>query len=290
MQQRLPFESAKAYALNIVVHKQIKQQAIQASKILAKELGEPDWCKGFGIRNTHLLAIAPTTTNSVLCNAGTPGIEPQISNYFVMAGAKGSFVRRNKYLAELLTERYGESAETAWQQIKLANGSVQGLAELNDYEKSIFRTAYEIDQKHIVAQAAERQEFICQGQSLNLFFYADADAQYIANVHILAEEAGLKSLYYVRSTSAMNSAIQTTAKNIIVYSRADCPYCQKAKALLNELNLPFDEYHKAEGRVPEIWIDGEKLDDGYSSLSNIFMPQAISADANLMPACSSCDG
>ena len=292
MQQGLAFESEKAYALNIEIHKQIKQQAVKASQILAKELGEPEWCKGFGMRNTHLLAIAPTTTNSVLCNAGTPGIEPQISNYFVMAGAKGSFIRQNKYLANLLAKVYGENAETAWQQIKLANGSVQGLAKLSDKDKAVFKTAYEIDQKHIVQQAADRQKYICQGQSLNLFFYANADSDYIVNIHLLAEKLGLKSLYYVRSTSAMNSAIVHDKLNIAVYSRPDCKYCKKAKALLNDLGLPYAEYFKPEGRVPEIWIDGEELPDGYTSLNQMFEPQSVLADSNLLPStdCTSCEG
>ena len=282
MQQNLPFDSPEAYSLNKSIHSYIAKEAKKATQLLAKELGEPEWCKGFGIRNTHLLAIAPTTTNSVLCDAGTPGIEPQISNYYVMAGAKGSFIRKNKYLAKLLKN------DESWEQIRLANGSVQGLAELTDYQKRVFRTAYEIDQEHIIRQAADRQEFICQGQSLNLFFYDNANAKQIIDIHILAHELGLKSLYYVRSTSPMNAAISSNRqKPIVLYSRPDCIYCKRAKQLLEQKQLPFTEYFKAEGRVPQIWIDGEMLEDGFNSLKQLLVPDAIKADAN---SCTSCEG
>jgi len=292
MQQGLPFESKEAYALNEQIHKHIAKDAKIASKLLAEALGEPEWCKGFGIRNTHLTAIAPTTTNSVLCNAGTPGIEPQISNYYVMAGAKGSFVRQNKYLAKVLEKHYGEGIEQAWTEIRSANGSVQNLAKLSTKEKQVFKTAYEIGQMHIIRQAADRQKYICQGQSLNLFFYANANAEYIADTHLLAEELGLKSLYYVRSTSAMNTAIANQEKPIVVYSRDNCPYCHKAKALLCKLNLPYTEYHKPQGKVPEIWLDGAMLEDGYTSLATLLGSETVLADANLLDtsSCTGCEG
>lgn len=288
MQKGYAFDSADAYLLNIAVHKFISSEAQSATRILAEILGECPWCEGHGRRNTHVLAIAPTTTNSILCNAGTPGIEPQISNYYVMAGAKGSFVRKNKYLAKLLESRLteAEQIEQTWEQIRLDNGSVQKLNCLTDAEKAVFRTAYEIDQRHLIRQAADRQQFIDQGQSLNLFFDANADAEYIAETHLLAEELGLKALYYVRSTSEMNKAIAGNDKPIVVYSRPDCPYCIKAKQLLDKHGLVFIDIHKSQGRVPEIWIDGEKLDDGYTSLAKLLGHSAQSAE----PGCTSCEG
>lgn len=288
----LPFESKKARELNVEVHKFIKDEAEKATKILAIDLGEPEWCKGYGRRNTHLVGIAPTTTNSVLCNAGSPGIEPSIANYFVMTGAKGSFERKNKYLKPIVEKKFS-NPDLIWSKIRENDGSIQNIEGFTKKEKEVFKTAYEIDQMEVVRQAGDRQHYVDQGQSLNLFFNHDADAKYIIDAHLLADEVKLKSLYYLRSTSEMNNT-SLTDSTFVLYTREDCIYCQKAKALLDSLSISYTTYEKPEGRVPIIYVDGEKLDDGYASLLEMFnniKPSSVEADKNLKePSCTGCEG
>lgn len=200
----IAFESFRAMMLNNEIFSLIKEQSVKASKDLAKKRGEPMWCKGTGLYNSHLLAVAPTRSNSIISGDVSAGIEPIIANAYTDNTAKGTFLRRNKNLAKVL-DKYNMNTDEIWKDISRKNGSVQHLDNLLEEEKNVFKTAYEIDQKAIIQQAAQRQKHICQSQSLNLFFPFDVNPKYFNDVHLLAWELGVKTLYYCRSTSGIKA-------------------------------------------------------------------------------------
>lgn len=207
LQERsMPFASFQSMLLNRDIFKHIKEESVRASQDLAKKFGEPEWCKDTGMYNTHLLAIAPTRSNSIISGDLSPGIEPIIANSYVDKSAKGSFIRKNPHLEKVL-EAHGKNTDKIWKTIAREKGSVQHLPFLTDDEKLIFLTAYEINQKDIVQQAAQRQKYICQSQSLNLFFSKDVSPKYFNDVHIEAWELGVKTLYYCRSESGLRADI-----------------------------------------------------------------------------------
>ena len=256
----LPFSSQGARALNIEAHKWIRERAEVASRELAERFGEPEWCVGSGRRHTHLIAVAPTRTNSVISGAFSQGIEPIDSNYFVAKQAKGTYVRKNPVLEKLLCER-GVS-EGVWEQILEAKGSVQDLTALSDEEKEIFKTAREIDQFELVKQAADRQPFVCQGQSLNLFVDPESDAAYITRLHLSAWKMGLKSLYYLKSSSLLTKKKVVPA---LMVTKEGCPWCVKLKEELQNREIVFEEISKQEAQdkgywdpdwrtVPQLWL------------------------------------
>jgi len=200
----LPLDSLGAFQLNSQIFKHIDKETKKATKDLAKEYGEPEWCKGLGIRNTHRVAVAPTVSNSIISGDVSQGIEPWASNYFAKISAKGTFYNKNKQLEELL-EQKGMNTDEVWKSINSEKGSVQHLDFLSDLEKEVFLTAREINQFVIIKLAAQRQKYIDQGQSINLFFPANADGKYIHKVHVEAWKTGvIKSLYYLRSESALS--------------------------------------------------------------------------------------
>ena len=168
----IPFESMEAKMFNSRVFKDIKTRAEKASKELAKIYGEPELLKGYKMRNTTLLAIAPTTSSSSILGQVSPGIEPYVSNYYKAGLAKGNFMRKSKYLAQLLSDK-GLDNEDTWRSIMMNKGSVSHMTELSDLEKDVFKTFREISPMEIVTQAAQRQQFIDQGQSLNLMIPSD---------------------------------------------------------------------------------------------------------------------
>lgn len=196
--QKISFDSLQAMMLNALIFKHMKDKAETETKLLAKELGEPEWCRGFGRRNTHLIAVAPTVSNSLISGGVSPSIEPWAANIFVQKSAKGTFIRKNVELDILLTEKNKNTPEV-WKSINEQQGSVQHLNILSNEEKEIFLTAREINQHIIINQASQRQKWIDQGQSINLFFNVNSGPKYIHEVHLHAWEAGLKSLYYLRS-------------------------------------------------------------------------------------------
>lgn len=282
--RNVPFASDQARSINTNVFSSIQLAAERATRMLAKVKGEPEWCKGLGVRNSLLLAIAPTTTNSILCNAGSPGIEPCFSNYFVQMGAKGNFTRKNQYLEALLESKKQNTPEN-WEIVRRSDGSVQGLECLNEHEKEVFKTFAEIDPFEVIRQAADRQKFIDQGQSLNLYIPHDTKAETIIELHLLAWKLGLKGLYYVRSDSATKKALQNENIMLIhIKTREDCSYCSRAKELLKEKGIPYTEESKMEGRVPEIWFNGGLLPDGYSSLVELLGEKTEQGE------CASCEG
>lgn len=214
----LPFDSFQSMMLNARIFNQIKTESLSASEKLAKEFGEPEWCKGFNLRNLTQVAIAPTMSNSIISGGHSAGIEPISANCYSMKSAKGTFIRKNKQLVDLL-EKKGLNDVDTWNDIIKNAGSVQHLKQLTEEERDIFKTAREINQFAIVNQAAQRQKFIDQGQSLNLFFTANTSSKYINDVHIHAWQNGLKSLYYLRSETVLKGTK-------IEYDKGDCVSCQ----------------------------------------------------------------
>jgi len=202
-QKNLPFNSIASTAWTHTIFSDIKIKAEAASRQLAVEYGEPLWCKNTGMRNTHLLAIAPTVSNSRI-NACSAGIEPQPANVYVFNGAKGTFIVKNQELEKLL-ESKGKNQNKYWDQILADNGSVQNLSHdvLNEEEKEVFLTFPEINQLSLVQQAAARQRYIDQTQSLNLAFDPTDSPRWINQVHIESWKLGIKTLYYLRTDSVI---------------------------------------------------------------------------------------
>ena len=266
----LPFASKEARKLNIEVHEFIKEQATNASRCLAGEYGEPEWCEGSGLRNTHLLAVAPTRTNAVISGAFSQGVEPIDANYFVAKQAKGTFVRKNPVLENKLCD-LGVSDEV-WDSILEAKGSVQHLDCLSAEEKEVFKTAREIDQFEIVKQAADRTPFICQAQSLNLFVPPDIEGEELVRLHLAAWKNGVKSLYYLRSTSLVaQRKVKPEAK---VITKDGCPYCVKLKDQLKVDGISYEEVDRASVEdfpyktVPQLWLGGEHI-GGYTDYMSL---------------------
>jgi ribonucleoside-diphosphate reductase alpha chain len=199
--RNLPFGSPMAVGLNRRIFKHIKDRALEASQALAKTRGEPDDLIGTGVRNAHLLAIAPNASSSIIMGT-SPSIEPIVANVFTHKTLSGSYPVRNKYLDRIIRERFSEEdAERVWKDILLHEGSVQHVDFLDDWEKEVYLTAYEIDQRWIIDHAADRQQYICQSQSLNLFLPPGTHVSTPHSLVLRAWKKGLKSLYYQRSTA-----------------------------------------------------------------------------------------
>ena len=212
----IPFESLQAKGLNNQIFKNIHDKAYEASAELAEIYGEPEVLEGYGRRNTTLLAIAPTTSSSAILGQASPGIEPFSSNYYKAGLAKGNFMRKNKYLKELLIER-GLDSEDIWRSIMLNHGSVQHIEELTAEEKSVFRTFKETSQLEIIQQAAIRQKYIDQAQSLNLNIPSNLAVKEVNKLMIEAWKLGVKTLYYQRSQSVSKEFIS----NIVTCSSCE---------------------------------------------------------------------
>ena len=197
----LPFDSQEAYDLNSEVFKTLKEHSYKASERLAKMFGEPKMLKGYGRRNTTLNAIAPTTSSAFILGQVSQGIEPIWSNIYVKDIAKIKTTVKNPFLVKLLKEKGMDNPEV-WKQIRDKDGSVQDLDFLSENEKDVFKTYSEIDQLVIIYQAANRQNHIDQGQSLNIIVHPDTSTKDINNIHVTAWKLGLKSLYYQHSMNA----------------------------------------------------------------------------------------
>ena len=197
----LPFDSQEAYDLNSEVFKTLKEHSYKASERLAKMFGEPKMLKGYGRRNTTLNAIAPTTSSAFILGQVSQGIEPIWSNIYVKDIAKIKTTVKNPFLVKLLKEKGMDNPEV-WKQIRDRDGSVQDLDFLSENEKDVFKTYSEIDQLVIIYQAANRQNHIDQGQSLNIIVHPDTSTKDINNIHVTAWKLGLKSLYYQHSMNA----------------------------------------------------------------------------------------
>ena len=217
-QKNLPFNSVASTVHTRNIFNKIRSESESASMDLAAEYGEPLWCRGTGMRNTHLLAVAPTVSNSVICGGISAGIEPLPANVYTFNGAKGTFIRKNKVL-ELLLESKGENKNKWWDQMLQEGGSVLNLPDsvLSTEEKDVFLTFSETNQLELVKQAAERQKYIDQTQSLNLSFDPNDSPKWINQVHMEAWKLGVKTLYYLRTDSVIKGDLGSRM--------ADCLSC-----------------------------------------------------------------
>ena len=197
----LPFDSQEAYNLNTEVFKTLKDKSYNASEQLADKFGEPAVLKGYGRRNATLNAIAPTTSSAFILGQVSQGIEPIWSNIYVKDIAKIKTTIKNPFLVTLLKEK-GMDTQEVWRDIRDRDGSVQHLDFLSENEKEVFKTYSEIDQLAIIYQAANRQNHIDQGQSLNIIVHPDMPTKDINKIHVTAWKLGLKSLYYQHSMNA----------------------------------------------------------------------------------------
>jgi|TARA_R110000744_G_scaffold22140_11_gene56958 ribonucleoside-diphosphate reductase alpha chain len=301
------WESELAKEINDVVFSHIKIQAVAETEKLAEERGDYPDGVGSGRRNSHLLAIAPNASSGVILST-SPSIEPLKANAYTHRTRAGSFLVKNKYLDALLTTK-GENNDTNWTSIITKKGSVQHLPFLTEGEKSIFKTADELDQNWVVQHAADRQKYICQGQSVNLFFPSGAPKSYVNQVHLRAWKEGLKGLYYLR-TEAKQRAENVSEKvervalagdmRSIVYSKKDCPYCSMAMEELKLRGIPFDKIDLKEigksaaevtGRkdvksVPQVYIAGEYV-GGYNELME-FLNKPLETEEG--DECRACEG
>jgi len=200
--QNVPFESVIAKVWNTRMFKHIRAQADVASKVLADERGPcPDAAEyGFNERFSNKMAIAPTASISIICGGASPGIEPIAANVYNHKTLSGSFIVRNPSLKKVLA-KHGRDDEETWTSITVNKGSVQHLDFMDEQEKAVFKTAFELDQRWVVEHAADRTPYICQSQSVNLFLPADVHKRDLHQIHFQAWKKGVKSLYYCRSLS-----------------------------------------------------------------------------------------
>lgn len=212
----IPFEGVEAKTLTTLIFRDIQAKAVKASQELARIYGEPELLKGYGQRNATLMAIAPTTSSSAILGQTSPGIEPFSSNYYKAGLSKGNFMRKNKYLKNLLAEK-GLDNEEIWRSIMLNHGSVMQLEELTDDEKAVFKTFKEISQMEIIQQAALRQKYIDQAQSLNINIPSSVPIKDVNQLIIEAWKLGVKTLYYQRSQSVSKELVN----NLLVCSSCE---------------------------------------------------------------------
>jgi len=202
-----------ASSFNNRAFKTIKERAENASRSLARDRGEAPDMVGSGRRNSHLLAIAPNASSSIICGGTSPSIEPTRANVFTHKTLTGSYKVKNKYLEKLLEDK-GTNTEKTWKDIAAAEGSVKDLPELSEEEKEVFKTAPELNQIWVIEHAYQRQKYVCQAQSVNLFFEPppatapqeihDEYLEYVNSVHWTGANK-LKSMYYLRTTAARNT-------------------------------------------------------------------------------------
>ena len=220
----IPFESIMAASKNYEMFKHIKQDALQETRRLAVERGacpDDDTCE---VRNAHLLAIAPNASSSIICGNTSPSIEPFRANAYTQKTKSGSFLQKNKYLEQLLDKK---GMNTEFEEGVAKKTSVQHLDILTPEEKEVFKNAVEINQSWVVEHAAERQQFVCQSQSVNLFFPPDVNKGDLHNVHMLAWAKNLKTLYYLRSEAISRADnVSSKVKREIIFEQEDCLACE----------------------------------------------------------------
>ena len=224
----IPFESAMAKGFNMRAFSHIKEMADAETRKLAQERGAcPDDTTGT-VRNAHLLAIAPNASSSIICANTSPSIEPYRANAFTQKTKTGSSLLKNEYLEHILDE-LDQNTDEVWKSIITNDGSVQHLDFLDDYTKDVFKTAVEIDQKWVVEFAADRQQYICQSQSLNIFFPANVSKQELHNIHMIAWRRGVKTLYYCRSEAYKRAEVVSDEKlrdYVFDYDDEGCLACE----------------------------------------------------------------
>jgi len=200
--KNIPWESSLAVSVNKRIFNNVRGKLDVANKELGTERGEAPDCVGSGNRFAHLMAIAPNASSSIIMGNTSPSVEPYRANAYRQDTLSGSFLNKNKFLDKIIKEKVDEQSvdyQEIWSSIIANDGSVQHLSILSDWEKDVFKTSMEIDQRWIVEHASHRQNFIDQAQSINLFFRPDVDIKYLHAVHFQAWKQGLKTLYYCRS-------------------------------------------------------------------------------------------
>ena len=315
----LPFESALAKSRNVEIFRHIRRGLDEANLELGKLRGEPSDAVGTGRRFSHLMAVAPNASSSIIMGNTSPSVEPYRANAYRQDTLSGSFLNKNKYLDKLIKEKTKDEAEynKLWSNIIASDGSVQHLDILNDREKDIFKTSMEIDQRWVVEHASDRQNYIDQAQSINLFFRPDCNVKYLHGVHFMAWKLGLKTLYYCRSEkigkadkvakkiereaikglSMKALAAGETRTQAIVYGTTTCPYCERAKMVLTQKGYTYDFINLQElgktaeevtGRpvktVPQIYIEGQYV-GGFQEMMEYFNNQIVEDDE-----CTACEG
>ena len=224
--QGIPFDNPMASATNYDMFKHIKESAERTTRELAVERGACPDDDTASVRNAHLLAIAPNASSSIICGNTSPSIEPYRANAYTQKTKSGSNLVKNKFLEKVL-DKYGINDEETWSSIVANKGSVQHIPQLDDWEKDTFKTAVEINQAWVIEHASARQEFICQSQSVNLFFPPDVNKGDLHNVHMLAWAKNLKTLYYLRSEAISRADnVSNQAKREIIFEQADCLSCE----------------------------------------------------------------
>ncbi|MDC3024148.1 ribonucleoside-diphosphate reductase subunit alpha [Alphaproteobacteria bacterium] len=214
----IPIESVMAKVWNKRIFASIKEQADNASKVLAEDKGACPDANDYGVKErfSNKIAIAPTASISIICGGSSPGVEPIATNSFTQKTLSGSFNVRNPVLKKLLSKK-GKDTEQIWSSITVNKGSVQHLEFLDDSEKAVFKTAFEIDQRHLIELAGDRTPFVCQSQSLNIFLKPDIHKKDLHNIHFSAWKKGIKSLYYLRSMSLQRAeVVNQDASNVKV--------------------------------------------------------------------------
>jgi len=235
--KNIPFEGLFATSFNYKAFKHIKKSAVEASKRLADSRGEAPDVSNSGLRNAHLLAVAPNASSSIICGGTSPSIEPFRANVYTHKTLSGSYKVKNKYLEKLINKKFktAEEKENIWKEINVAKGSIQHLDEFSEQEKELFKTANEINQIWVVEHAYKRQEFICQAQSVNLFFVPPEASmeqethneylQYVSDVHWYGMNQ-LKSLYYFRSDGARGAENVNVKVPRIKLDEVECISCE----------------------------------------------------------------
>ncbi len=223
MSKMIPFESLQARLINKEVFKRIHDGSVAASVRLGQERGLP--LDGGTQRNSYITSVQPTASTAFICGEATPSVEPSAGNAFLQKTLSGSFLVKNRHLEDALAAK-GMNTTDVWKSIIAAKGSVQHLTILTDDEKKVFRTAYEMNMREIVQQAADRQPYIDQAQSLNLFFSTPISGKYMDEVHRLAWKLGVKSLYYLRSSAPINADSIDMVNKKREVATEECAVCQ----------------------------------------------------------------
>jgi ribonucleoside-diphosphate reductase alpha chain len=273
----IPFASEKARVANMEIFSYIKSEFVKESQLLAIERGEPEDLVGTGMRNAHGLAVAPNASSADILTT-SPSIEPWKANGFAKRTRGGTTLVVNKFLKRHLAS-IGRDTEEVWQDIILKGGSVQHLEWLDSDTKAVYETFFEIDQVWVIRHAADRQQYICQGQSVNIAFKPGTPRKKVRQVHDMAFKEGLKGLYYLRSESKQKAetvgaqAVEDKLKdntNTVIFGRAGCNFCELAKKLMDSYEIEYEYVDIEElgktaaevtGRpdvrsVPQIYIEG----------------------------------
>lgn len=304
------FESEEARFFNKKIFSYIKSSAMQESFRLSRERGVPEDLIGVDQRFAHMLAVAPNASSGIILST-SPSIEPSKANAYTHRTRAGSFLVKNKYLERYL-ERIGRNTQDVWSSIITNRGSVQHLDFLSAETKEVFKTSFELNQDWVVTHAADRQYYICQGQSVNLFFPAGSDRNHVSSVHLNAWKKGLKGLYYLRTEAKQRAedvskkVEQNKLKEVkenIIYGRENCPQCTMAKALLDSRGIEYEYVDivalgksaaEVTGRtdirtVPQVYLDGQYV-GGFNELYQRLRDSGASTVTEEDNECKACEG